>query len=268
MKPIKVEDRTFDHFERFRKDASDSKAINELIALGTRHARSRREQIALVILEDTWYAYDDNPGQASNAPFLEGLCRFVDTARCYRLNFYDANSFELALQKAVSVSELRIVLYIGAHGTKGKIGNANAASLMKKLADFSKNKRKIEGVILSACSAGGHDPSVIAALNGSINWIFGYNSNVDFIGSIQVETSILGAILTAPLEYTDTDEKIITEFSNALSCFNPYWKIGSAPRHELWQSVRLATRAKHKRNPTDCTDAMLQEAWPRWTFPK
>lgn len=120
---------------------------------------------------------------------------------------------------------------------------------------------------MGSCSAAGHDPALINALEGSTNWIFGYTSDIGFLGSIQLETAILSAVLKAESSYTESDDKIVAAFAKALGCFNPEWKIWDAPTPALWQSVRLMTRAKHKKNPTDCTEALVEEAWPGWKLP-
>jgi hypothetical protein len=260
MKRIEVEERVFQQFEEYRGSEEDTRALGRLIRLSAQARQERQERIALVILEDRWFDFDENPGQASNAPFLEGVCRLVDTLKSYRLNFYDADSFGHALDAAASVPEQRIVLYIGAHGSKGSVGGARTSTLMKKIADFSR-KRKVEGIILSSCSACGHDPAMIEALKGGSHWIFGYTSNVDFLGSVQVEAAILERLSAAKPEIVENEEKLVKVFAEALSCFNPKWKFGSAPFPTLDTAIRLITRGKHMKTPVDHTAEVLKQAW-------
>jgi hypothetical protein len=262
MKRIEVDEEVFGRFEKFQRDADPSAVLDELITEGRRRRKSDEEGIALVILEGVWFDFARNPGHASNAPFLEGVCRLVDTVRSYRLNFYDANSFAKALERAVSVPEQRIILYIGEHGSERKIGSAHALTLMNEVAKRSRKSRKIEGVILSSCMVGGHDDALEAVLKGGANWVFGYTSSVDFIGSAQVESAILHTITQYRAGYADTEDGIVEVFADALQRFNPDWKIGNDGKLQLARSVRLVVRGKHKQTVQDKTTAMTGKAWP------
>jgi hypothetical protein len=261
MRRIEVEDNIYDAFEQLPGDGSSGK-LKQLVNLAKRAGKDsaeRKQQIALVILEDIWFDFDDNPGQASNAPFLEGLCRFSDRARSYRLNFYDAGSFRKALQTALTVPEERIILYIGAHGSKGRIGSANTSTLMAHIAEIG--KRKIEGVILSSCEAGGAVATVGRALEGHAHWVFGYKNSVDFIASVQVETAILDSVFHAGLDYTDTDDDLVDTFARGLRCFNPDWELGDGAQPQLRHSVSLLIRPKYKQKPIDATKDLVAKAW-------
>jgi hypothetical protein len=262
MKRLEIEEGAYTQFETYRGEDDQSKTLRQLVRLGKRQREEQDERIALVILEGVWDDFDDNPGQRSNAPFLEGVCRSVDSIRSYRLNFYDAASFAAALEKAVTVPEKRILLYIGAHGSKTRLGSANATNLMKKVAEFSRDKRKIEGIILSSCLVAGHDPALIASLKGGTHWIFGYTSSVDFLGSIRLETAILEQVWLAQHDYAQDEDKIVEVFAKALGSFNPVWKIGGDGTVPLWQSVRLVTRGKHMKTAAEYTDELLDQAWP------
>lgn len=211
-------------------------------------------------MEDHWFSFEENPGQASNAPFLEGVCRLVGNLKSYHLNFYDADSFGHALEAAATVPEQRIILYIGAHGSNAKVGKAHTANLMKKVAAFSR-KRKVEGIILSACSASGHDPAIVEALKGGSHWIFGYTSRVDFLGSVQVEAAILEQLSAADPSIAENEEKLIKVFAKALACFNRQWKLGTAPFATLETAIRLVTRGKHMQKPVDHTAEVVKLAW-------
>jgi hypothetical protein len=262
MKRIEVDEDVFGRFEKFQRDADPSAVLDKLITEGRRRRKSDEEGIALVILEGVWFDLARNPGHASNAPFLEGVCRLVDTVRSYRLNFYDANSFAKALERAVSVPEQRIILYIGEHGSKRKIGSAHALTLMNEVAKHAQKDGKIEGVILSSCMVGSHDDALKAVLKGGANWVFGYTSSVDFIGSAQVESAIVHSVTQCRAVYADTEDGIVKAFAGALKRFNPEWKIGSGAKPQLAHTVRLVVRAKHKQTVQDKTAAMTGKAWP------
>lgn len=262
MKRIEVDEDVYGRFQKFQDGRDESKVLDKLITYGRQRRRSEDEKIALVILEGIWYDFSSNPGHASNAPFLEGVCRVVNTMRSYRLNFYDAESFTKALEWALTVPEKRIILYIGEHGSAKKIGNAHAVTLMKKVAELSRDRSKIEGVILSSCSVGGHDNALEAGLKGGAHWVFGYTSAVDFIGSAQVESSILAAIAGSGSDYIDDEHRIAKVFAEGLKRFNPDWAMGSGKQPELEHTVRLVVRGKNKKTVCEATRVMTQLAWP------
>ncbi|WP_323144859.1 hypothetical protein [Massilia phyllosphaerae] len=263
MNRIDIDDKTFRQFEDYRADEDGSRALGRLIRFSAKKQQEEAERLAIVILEAHWFDLDDNPGQASNAPFLEGVCRLADNAKSYRLNFYDANSFGHALDAIATISETRIILYIGAHGSKAKVAAAHATTLMKKVADFSRKKKKIEGIVLSSCLAGGHDPAMVEALSGSSNWIFGYRTAVDFLGSIQVESAILAHLAAAGPGFSHSEEDVVEVFGNALHCFNPHWEIGMKQYPRLVDAFRLITRGKHMKNVTDRSQGVIDCAWPQ-----
>lgn len=261
MKRIEVDEQTFQKFVSNRREADDSLALGRLMRTADKVRKQEESRIALVILEDHWFSFKEKPGQASNAPFLEGVCRMVDNLRSYRLNFYDANSLGHALDAASTVPENRVILYVGAHGSQCRIGAANATNLMKKIAEFSRGTKKIEGILLSSCLAAAHDPSMLEAMKGGTNWLFGYQSSVDFLGSVQVEAAILRKVSALSAEDVEDEDKVIEAVAEALKCFNPDWEIGSEPRETLAQSIRLVTRGKHIKNPSDSTSDVIRKAW-------
>ena len=143
------------------------------------------------------------------------------------------------MEWAVTVPEKRIILYIGEHGSTKKIGNSHALTLMKKVAEMSRDCSKIEGVILSSCLVGSHDDALEAGLKGGAHWVFGYTRSVDFIGSAQVESSILATIARSGSDYVDDEHQIAALFAEGLKRFNPDWTIGDGAKPELRNAVRL-----------------------------
>lgn len=261
MKRIEVEERVYSKFEDYRGNDEDSRALGRLLRTSNAQQQAQAQSVAVVILEGHWFDFDSHPGQVSNAPFLEGVCRLANNVSTYRLNFYDAGSFSHALKAAETVSASRVILYIGAHGSKGRVAAANSTTLMKQVADFSR-KKKVEGILLSACLAGGNDAAMDEALKGGSNWIFGYRTAVDFLGSVQVEAAILSQLLRAEPGYADDEDEIIELFGTALHCFNPDWEIGEGQYEALHDAIRLKTRGKRMKTAMDFTDEVIEQAWP------
>jgi hypothetical protein len=262
MKRIEVDERTFNQFESYRDGEDETRALGRLIRYSTRKQEEEAGRLAVVMLEAHWFDLDDNPGQASNAPFLEGVCRLVRNVKSYRLNFYDADSFGHALEAVATIAEARIVLYIGAHGSQGRVAAANVTSLMKKVAAFSQ-KKKVEGIVLSSCLAGGNSLAMAEALKGGSHWIFGYRTAVGFLGSVQLESTILATLAAADADCSADEEKVIKVFGNALRCFNPHWEIGDGRFPQLLDAFRLFTRGKYMKTAVEHSQQAVDHAWPQ-----
>ena len=262
MKRIEVEEKVFGQFEDYRGKDDANRALGRLVRVADQKQKEDADRIALVILEGHWFDFDDCPGQASNAPFLDGVCRLYKNTRSYRLNFYDADSFGHALEAVATLPETRIVLYIGAHGSKGKVGTAHSTNLMKKVAEFSR-KKKVEGILLSSCFAASHDGAMQEALKGGSNWIFGYRTAVDFLGSVQVEAAILAQMAATSTDFSDTESAVVEAIGEALRCFNPAWEMGEDPHPTLRQAFRLVVRGKHMKTAVDYTLDAAGHAWPQ-----
>lgn len=102
---------------------------------------------------------------------------------------------------------------------------------------------------------------MIEALKGRSNWVFGYTSNVNSLGSVQVEAAILEQLSAAEPETVENEKELIKLFAKALACFNPKWELGSAPRATLDSAIRLVTRGKHMKTPVDHTADVVKQAW-------
>lgn len=251
MKRIEIDERAYAGFLDL-PGSDSSKKLRKLIELGER----QQDEIASVVLEDVLFQFGDNRGQVSVAPFFDGLVRFFDNVRIYRLNFYDASSFAQALDNAMSVSESRVILYVGAHGSKGRIASANARTIASQIAKAAKDK--LEGIILSSCETGSNDDTLEKMLEGRANWVFGYSNSVHILSSMLLETAILKQVFCAESDYIDTQEGIVETFSKALGCFNPAWHFGD---DEMPMSVRLQVRPKQKQKSIDATLDLVQAAW-------
>lgn len=251
MKRIEVDEAAYEAFMDLQGD-DPSRKLKNLVKLGW----EKQDEVALVVLEDQLVDLDFHRGQPSVAPFFEGLTRFFRGVRVYRLNFYDAASFTQAIEKAMAVTEERVILYVGAHGTKGRIASANARTIASRIADQGKDK--LEGIILSSCEAGAGADTLEKMLEGRANWVFGYTNGVNILSSMLLETAILRQVLDAERDYVGKQETIVDIFVEGLRCFSADWHFGDA---SIQSSVRLLVRPKYKHKPIDVTADLVRQAW-------
>jgi len=248
----------------YAKGRDHSTLVQKLLKDDTERKSALSEKIGLVIFEDIWWDLDKNPRQASSLPFLDGLARYMDKLTAYRFNFYDTASFEEALTRALKVKEKRVILYIGAHGSYSTIGGARLKTLLDKLREKSKNDKKIEGVILSSCLAGGNEEAMSKAFGGGTHWLFGYNASVDWLGSVLIETTIIENLCRNEQDYCDSSQKMVDLFKDALGRFNPNWKIAADVKNNevpLKSAISFWVRPKGAKLPRNLSGELTDAAW-------
>lgn len=218
------------------------------------------DTVAIVLLENVWWTFKKNPEFASAEPFFEGLARYNDSARCYRLNFFDESSFRKALEFATTVPEKRVVLHIGAHGDPGRIGGVRAEKLLSHLASV---RRQVEGVILSCCSAGNNGSAIQRAFEGKIRWLFTYMVDIDWLGSMLIDTCILEEVCREQSSaYADSASGVVKTLNEALTKFNPAWLIDDVRKDRpLKDAISLWVKPARARLPIDATEELTAAAW-------
>lgn len=218
------------------------------------------EDFALLLLESPWWTPRSNPTRASSLPFFQGLERLHNHFNIYYSTFYDTQSFESALaQDLTHTHEKRQILYIGAHGTESRIANGRASAIMEKVALYGD---KIEGVIVSSCLVGARESNLWSPVFiNKTRWVFAYRHSVNWLDSLLIELALLEALALAEEGYADDRDALLQTFANALAKFNPLLPLGS-DGEPLMDCICLVQRAKHKRNPENITEQLIEDTWP------
>lgn len=217
------------------------------------------DDFALLLLESPWWTPKSNPTRASSLPFFQGLERLHDRFNIYYSTFYDTQGFERALaQDLIHTHEKRQILYIGAHGTESRIANGRASTILEKVALHGD---KIEGVIVSSCLVGARESNLWAPiLINRTRWVFAYRHSVNWLDSLFIELALLEALALAEEGYADDRDALLQTFANALAKFNPQLPLGSNGE-PLVDCICLMQRAKHKRNPENITEQLIEKSW-------
>ncbi|MCX9157804.1 hypothetical protein OPU71_16900 [Niveibacterium sp. 24ML] len=246
-KRLEVSELAYDEFVKYANGEPHSRALRRLAKNANTELDEKSSRVALIILEDLWWDLDANPSQASSAPFFEGIERLCENIKSYRFNFYDSSSFSKALERALTVSEERIVLYVAAHGTQKKVGGASGMTLLSKIREQGINDKRLEGVIVSSCTFGGNDEAIAKLFEGRINWFYGYRTSVDWLGSLLLETALLECLAYKDHSYIESEEGIGDLFSEATRPFDLNWEMGedNTGRKELKDSLVVAVRPKN-----------------------
>lgn len=245
------------HNKLMKIDPEGNKAIKKLLKDQT------LPQVSLLVLEDIWWDFSDNPGHASVNPLMESLSRLHTSLQNYHLNFFDANGLESALNHGLTVPNGRILLHIGSHGTKNMIGRVQVKTAMEKVAKLAPSKgKRLEGLILSSCQVGNNVEALQSALKGQLHWVIAYKANVDWLGSSIIDASLINAVCSeSDSSYCESVESICKILAKGLERFNPNWKIddgdnNNARAKTLKDTITLWVRPQKAKKPIDATSKL------------
>jgi hypothetical protein len=227
---------------------------------------------AILVLERPWWTPYDNPRRASVLPFFQGLSNFLENFSVYHSNFYGREGFRMALEDDLTFTrEDRLYLYIASHGSGKMIGGSEIYHGMKlstMLSEFDKvaSYRNIEGVIIGSCEIGCNvDDLLETPIGNRIVWIFGYKSEIDWVGSMMVDLSIFESLTKLRESDLEHREKIINAFVRALEKFDGNYKIGENDdgKVALKDAVTLIILPRGRGNkPRDDTVSLIEKL--RW----
>jgi len=82
----------------------------------TRHHARR----AIIVLEAPWELDDKDANRSSVLTFIEGVAKFAGDMEVLHANFYDKSSFKYALKCLCKTRYQNAIVYIAAHGGRGK----------------------------------------------------------------------------------------------------------------------------------------------------
>lgn len=224
---------------------------------------------AMLVLERPWWRPDENPKRPSVFPFLQGLANYTDNFSVYHSNFYGIESFQKALESDLThTRESRLYLYIASHGNGkmiggGEIGQGMRLSTMLSKLDATANYKNIEGVVIGSCEIGGNvDELIEAPVGNSIVWVFGYNCEIDWIGSTLIDISLFENLTNLRESDLRNREKIVNAFARSLRKFAGNYLIGDNNNGKvpLKDAITLVVQPRGKGNrPKDDTAKLIEK---------
>lgn len=193
----------------------------------------------LVVLEQPWFDFSDNPKMASVSPFVEGLERSpLETEfDSVHLQFFDREGFKKALELVTDVSRRykSVYLYIASHGSQKKVGSIQFDSFKEIVqtyaADLKQNDSRLVGILVGSCLFGSHDElgSILPAT--TIQWIAGYSIKTDWLESTMFEIKFLKEFVTRK-RIVDTKDEAWDALSATIHLFNPLVRFGDDKNRE------------------------------------
>lgn len=195
-----------------------------------RKPRPERDGCAILILEAPWGLYDTDSNIASVLPFFEGMTKLYDNVDVFHANFYDIHSFELAFQHLAKTRYDNTIVYIAAHGYKGKIEDGSVSDYVA-IVNAKAKVLNITGIVVGACYSAEDEQSLVAQVEGSgLRWCVGYRSSVAWVSGTMIDLSIIENLLvlyaSEDPDPLSKEDEIVTCFRAALNRFNPNQVLG------------------------------------------
>ena len=161
----------------------------------------------LAVLESKWVKRRNY----SVKPVFDLLCH-VTLGSSDRFHYETINSnisARDAIQR-ISVDSMHTCIYFATHGSKGKIHLYNKSDIIEinEISDIirdtkSHSERNISGVYFGSCSTiNDANAKLFLNSNNSLNWIAGYQKNVDWIDSTVLDTLFFQYLFNNKLNMT------------------------------------------------------------------
>ncbi|MCF4010556.1 hypothetical protein [Rheinheimera sp. UJ63] len=182
---------------------------------------------ALIILEAPWDLRKNDQNVVSVLPFFQGLERLNGNFDLYHSQFYETNSFEMALDQLTKLDYKRYYIYIASHGYGNRLQNIKLETVLGKINNKAQHKN-IVGVVIGACLVG-RNTSYFGAYTESSNivWKFGYKCAVNWLDGTLLDLKIFDSLLNSKNNDFLEANKLIRRFRGAVSLYDPTESIGT-----------------------------------------
>ena len=179
---------------------------------------------AILVLESPWNLDRRDANRSSVKPFIEGMAKYAGDVEVYHANFYDAQSFEDALDKLCQVPHRNTVVYVAAHGSPTHAGahlTDVTLAVRRRSEEFN-----ITGMLLGSCYAGHATQAHQIGLEGShLRWIIGYASACEWLSGTMIDCALLEEAVRFH-KSSFSRNNLVKRFSNALKPFSSGTPIG------------------------------------------
>jgi hypothetical protein len=145
--------------------------------------------IAFLVLESPWEEPTKGSRRLTARPFFEGLEKIHPTVAVYYATFYDTASLRSALDDLLQAREARQVIYIGSHGSRGRVGDIRQDVFRRLLLDRKDSLKRVEGLIISACDVFYSKEYELLSLltQTGLRWAMGYSCTIGWFDSTLID---------------------------------------------------------------------------------
>lgn len=224
--------------------------------------KEHRATRAILVLESPWELDERDSNRTSVMPFIEGVAKYAGDTEVYHANFYDKRSFETALKLLCRSRADNTLVYIAAHGAKGKVAGAKIEDLIFAIGEQSR-EANISGLMIGSCFVGEDTTMMEVYLEGTyIKWCAGYGSSCEWLSGTMIDCAILAQMLELDEEDFSDRELLIECLAGALSPFSKTFVIGGDKKdHEvvLEDSIKFVVQPAGRGNRArEATEEVLE----------
>lgn len=233
------------------------------IVMKTTLKREHRATRAILVLESPWELDERDANRSSVIPFVEGIAKYAGDTEVYHANFYDKRSFETALRLLCRSRADNTLVYIAAHGAKGKVAGVKIADLIFEVGELSRASN-ITGLMIGSCFVGQDTGMMEAFMEGTfMKWCAGYGSSCDWLAGTMIDCAILAQMLELDEDDLSDRELLVDCLAGALSPFSKSFVIGADRQDEyvaLEDSIKFVVQPSGRGNRAkEVTDEVLSE---------
>jgi len=181
---------------------------------------------ALIILERPWGCGKEDQNVVSVLPYFQGLERLNGSFDLYHTNFYEANSFLMALDELTKMHYDNYYVYIACHGSGLRMGKMNLSTVLGAI-NTKAQERNITGVILGSCLVGKNTEHLeVYTESSSINWKIGYKCSVDWLEGTLLDLKFFNHLMRLDEDDLYDKGEVLDGVKRALYTYDPAASIG------------------------------------------
>ena len=187
---------------------------------------------AILVLESPWKLDDHDAHRSSVLPFVQGIAKMHGNTEVYCLNFYNKNSFDLALECLCRQKFDNTIVYVAAHGSKTHVGDVSLKHILSTINEKSR-KFNIKGLMLGSCFAGSKTYLLEALTEDSkLTWCAAYSSSCYWLHGTMLDCALIHSALNIQDKEYKTHKEMQKAFADAIAPFAPNGVIGNDSQDE------------------------------------
>jgi len=185
---------------------------------------------AVLVLEQPWWALDEDPEQTSVRHFLDGLSRLEGLPIFYS-TFFDSSSFGQALQYLLDARKIddvdHLIVYVASHGAGSRLGGTENARAMNLKTVFDRikslGKGKVVGLILDSCEVGAQADTIEAGIESAkIRWVIGYAGCMDWLTTMLINLRAVSVLTGLDSDLIRKRDELMSAMQIVFEMFNPH----------------------------------------------
>ncbi|BAP41550.1 hypothetical protein NJC40_10735 [Pseudomonas sp. 21LCFQ02] len=189
--------------------------------------KEHRARRAILVLESPWQLDERDANRSSVVPFVEGIAKYAGDTEVYHANFYNKRTFEQAFDVLRRCGADNALVYIAAHGAKGKIAGSKIEDLIFTIGAHAQESN-ITGIMIGSCYVGEDTTMMEVFMEGTgLRWCAGYGSSCEWLTGTMIDCAIMAQMLELDEDDLSDRDLMVENLGAALSPFSRSFAIGA-----------------------------------------